>query len=175
MKSFSLTPFSSDLSGIEITGSIERSYNKLAISYSLTGDISKLNIPTPANIPERRNSIWKETSFELFLCPMNSNNYWEFNISPAGHWNIYRFSSYREGMQEEPAFTSLPFKVSIHPGDLLLSLELDLDKINLADQKLNAGMSAVIKHRDSMMTYRALAHTGERPDFHNRECFIIEL
>ncbi|MDO8281189.1 MAG: DOMON-like domain-containing protein [Thermodesulfovibrionia bacterium] len=174
-RSFSLTPFSSGLSGIDITVSIERSSNKLTVSYSLTGDISELVIPAPTDLPERSNAIWEETCFELFIGLKNSDNYWEFNISPAGHWNVYRFSSYREGRQEEPAFTSLPFKVSIHHNALLLSLELDLDKIKLTDEKLNAGISAVIKHRDSRMTYWALTHTKERPDFHNKESFIIEL
>lgn len=175
MTSFSLKPFLSDLSGIDITGSIERSSNILAVSFSLIGDISKIMLPTPSTLPERRSEIWKETCFEIFIGLKNSNNYWEFNLSPARHWNVYLFSSYREGMQEEPAFTSLPFNVSINSETLLLSLEFDLDKINLTDKKINAGISAVIKHSDSRMTYWALTHAGERPDFHKRDRFIIEL
>lgn len=177
MKRFSLTPFSStDISdSINITGIIERSYNKLTIHYSLTGDIPELAIPEEAGLPERRNSIWEETCFELFLSPKDSDNYWEFNLSPAGHWNVYRFSSYREGKLEEPAFIALPFNVSTCHDALSLSLEIDLDKINMADQQLNTGISAVIKQRDGMITHWALTHPGARADFHLRDSLIIEL
>ena len=65
----------------------------------------------PADMPARRDRLWEETCFEFFLAVKNSPRYWEFNLSPAGHWNVYRFADYRQGMQEEPAFASLPFSV----------------------------------------------------------------
>jgi hypothetical protein len=176
-QSFSLTPFPSAgiLSGLVITGNIGRRANTLIINYELYGPIAEVMIPEPADIPVRKNELWKETCFEFFLGLKNHDCYWEFNLSPAGHWNVYRFESYREGMKEEPAFTTLPFTVQAGRDTLRLSLEADLDRIVRADQALEAGISAVIKTGDGKISYWALTHPGPSADFHRREGFVIGL
>ena len=108
-RSFSLKPFSSVGIPIMIKGSVGRLANKFSISYSLTGALSEIVIPAPADMPERRNNIWQETCFEFFLGLKDYDQYWEFNLSPSGHWNVYRFEAYREGKQDEETFTSLPY------------------------------------------------------------------
>ena len=176
-RSFSLKPFQSGglLPHLEITGDVGRSSNKLSISYTLSGPLSELMIPAPADIRLRKKGLWEETCFELFLAPVNSDNYWEFNLSTSGHWNVYSFTSCREGMQEETAFTALPFRALLLPGSLRLSLEVGLEKIVPADQALKINISAVIKTINGRMTFWALAHPGAQPDFHRRDAFIIDL
>jgi hypothetical protein len=78
-------------------------------------------------------------------------------------------------MQEEPAFTSMPFIVRTCSDSLRLSLELDLGKIIPAGQALEVAVSAVIKDRNGSITYWALTHPGPQPDFHKREGFAIEV
>jgi len=159
---------------VQITGSIVRCSNRLSISYQLQGTLHEILIPARDEIPARRSRLWEETCFELFLAAENSEQYWEFNLSPAGHWNVFRFSSYRQSMQEETAFSSLPFSTQ-HIGDtLLLHMELDAEKI-LKACSLEAGVSAIIKTRVGEVTYWSLAHNPVRPDFHARDCFIIHL
>jgi len=158
-----------------IKGSIGRLSNRFTISYSLTGAISEIIIPAPADMPERRNNIWQETCFEFFLGLKDDARYWEFNLSPSRNWNVYRFKAYREGKQEEEAFTSLPFNVISSTYALVLDLEFDLDKIIPENEKLKAGISAVLKHRDGNTTHWALTHPDQQADFHKRESFIIEL
>lgn len=176
-KSFSLKPLPS--AGVPphvtITGNVGRLSNTLLLSYALLCPLAELAIPGQADMRERKNGLWEETCFEFFLGPRKSDRYWEFNLSPAGHWNVYRFTSYRQGMQEEPAFTSLPFSVRIRPASLLLSLELALDKIIPEEQALEVAVSAVIKTTNGRIIYWALAHPGPRPDFHRRDSFIIGL
>jgi hypothetical protein len=174
---FSLIPFPSDSvrHDLIISGSVERRSNILAISFVLAGPLSEIVIPSAAEIPCRKNALWEETCFELFLGRQNSEEYYEFNFSPAGHWNVYRFTAYRQGMTEEPSFASLPFRVHQYPDALQLSIEIALDKIIKADQLLKIGISAVIKSINGRTTYWALTHPGTRPDFHNKESFIIEL
>ncbi|MBI5676593.1 MAG: DOMON-like domain-containing protein [Nitrospirae bacterium] len=172
---FSLKPFSSVGIPIMIKGSIERHSNRFAISYSLTGALSDVVIPTLAEMPERRDNLWEETCFEIFLGLKDYDQYWEFDLSPSGHWNVYRFNAYREGRQEEEAFTSLPFNVISRTDAFLLNLEFDLDKIIPADKTLKVGISAVIKLRDGNTTPWALAHPFQQADFHKRVSFIIEL
>jgi hypothetical protein len=160
---------------LEITGEIGRSYNKLSISYALSGPLAELMIPAPAGIRLRKNGLWEETCFELFLGPVNADRYWEFNLSTSGHWNVYRFISYREGMQEETAFTALPFSVLRYSGSLQLSLEVELDKIVPADQALKIGISSVIKTKNGRTTFWALTHPGPQADFHRKNTFLIDL
>jgi len=175
--SFSLKPFPAAglLPHLEITGNIGRRSGTLTISYALLGTLREVAIPAPADIAGRKNALWEETCFELFLAITNSDQYWEFNLSPAGHWNVYRFKSYRQNMQEEPAFTSLPFSSERQPDALRLSLEIDLDKIILTDQALKVAISAVIKPVNGKITYWALAHPGLQADFHRRDSFMLNL
>jgi len=173
---FSLKPFPSagTLPDLKIRGNVSRLSKTLATSYSLLGPLEELVIPALADLPVRRKTLWEETCFEFFLCAEDSDQYWEFNLSPAGYWNVYRFKSYRQGMQEEPAFTSLPFKVRRQQDALRLSLKLDLARIIPEDQTLKVGISAVIKDINGGITYWALTHTGHQADFHRRDGFILE-
>jgi hypothetical protein len=176
-RNFSLLPFpkAGPLPDLKITGSIARRSNTLAIRYLLIDPLRELGATVRAHKPDRKDALWKKICFEFFLGEKTSDRYWEFNLSPAGHWNVYRFNAYRQGMQEEEAFASLPFCVRRHLDVLQLSLELELDAIVPEELPLKAAISAVIKHMDGRMTYWALAHPGPEADFHLRDGFIIEL
>jgi hypothetical protein len=176
-RSFSLQPFSP--SGpplnIKISGHIARRSHQLAIRYDLRGDLAELMIPAPADMPVRQQGLWEETCFEFFLGVKDSPQYWEFNLSPAGHWNVYRFAGYRQGMAEEIALTSLPLSVRRRSDSLRLDLELDGGAIVPADQPLMVGIAAVIKLAGGGLTYWALIHPGPQADFHRRDSFLVEL
>ena len=176
-QSFSLEPFPTASPKLDLTiaGNIARHSNTLAIGYTLTGEVGEIGIPPLADMPIRKNGLWEETCFEFFLGVKNSPRYWEFNLSPAGHWAVYSFADYRQGMQEEMAFTSLSFTVQKEGDSLSLALELDLEKIVQATQALLVGISAVIKHKDGDVTYWALTHAGSQADFHLRDTFRVEL
>jgi len=175
-KSFSLEPFSpTGPLPYSITGQLARKADTLVVRYALRGPMAGLVIAPPADLPARRHGLWEETCLEFFLAPKDSPRYWEFNLSPAGHWNVYRFQAYRQGMAEEAAFASLPFRVQRRRDSLVLHLELDLGRIFPAGRRLEAAIAAVIKAREGQVTYWALAHPGSRPDFHRRDGFVIEL
>jgi hypothetical protein len=174
---FSLQPFLSteSLPDLQITGNIVRNENQLHLHYALRGDLKEVIIAAPSDTPTRKHELWQETCFEFFLAIKNSERYWEFNLSPAGHWNVYRFDGYRQGMQEETAFTTLPFSVEYRADSFAIALDVDLNKIVSADQALDVAITTVIKHRDGEVTYWALTHQGTEADFHLRDSFIIEL
>lgn len=176
-QNFSLTQFPSDglIDNIKITGKIGRRSNTLLINYTLVGPVAEFVVPAQTKTPGRKNSLWEETCFEFFLSLENADQYWEFNLSPSGNWNVYRFTSYRQGMQEEPAFASVPFSVQSHSDSLQISLELPLEKIVPQEQPLKTGISAVIKSMDGRITCWALTHAGTKADFHLRDSFIIDL
>jgi hypothetical protein len=160
---------------VEIKGSIMRRAGGLSVYYELSGPLEILAIPAPAVSPARKSALWEETCFEFFLAKKDADPYWEFNISPAGDWNVYYFTSYRQGMSEASAFASLPLMLEARPGSLRLSLEVDLEKIKAAEQALDVGVSAVVKTLDGRRTHWALVHPGPRADFHRRDGFVLDL
>jgi hypothetical protein len=174
---FSLEPFptTGTLPLFKIAGTIARRSSTLAIRYALLGHLADLVIPAAAAVPARRNGLWEETCFELFVAVKDSPRYWEFNLSPARHWNVYRFAAYRQGMEEETALTSLPFTVQRESDCLSLALGVDLAAIVRADQALEVAVSAVIKHKNGEVTYWALIHSSPQADFHRRDGFIMTL
>jgi hypothetical protein len=176
-RTFFLKPFpSGDVpQELKISCEIGRSAENFSLCYELLCPVSKLVIPVRANKPERRSGLWENTCLEFFISPKGSDSYWEFNLSPSGDWNVYRFESYRRGMREEQAFTCYPFNVTTLTGSLRVFAEVNLGKIAQSGHALEVGISAVIKAVDESRSYWALAHTGNCPDFHRRDCFLVEL
>jgi hypothetical protein len=96
-------------------------------------------------------------------------------MSPSGHWNVYRFSAYREDMREETGFESLPFSTSRADGSFSLSLEIEPARIIENERQLVVGVGAVIRGKDGGKSFWGLTHCGSKPDFHDREGFVIEV
>ncbi len=175
--SFSLVPFPGNPPpvSLKIGGSLRRYGNMMHIFIQVAGDhMDRIRIPALIESPARIYGLWEQTCFELFLAPLESCQYWEFNLSPSGAWNVYRFNAYREGMLQEPAFSALPFQVNRHQTSF--SISLDFDSRNLFGPQLviAAGICAVIEDKNGVKSYWALTHTAGKPDFHARKSFTIE-
>jgi hypothetical protein len=175
IEKFSLQPFPPDdpRPPLEITGAIVRISSLFAIQWALSGRVEGLVIPEPADTPLRKNGLWEETCFEVFFGVKDSPAYWEVNLSPAGHWNVYRFADYRRGMEEEEALEAPRCVVQAHPGSRLVTLGLDMTKVLEEEQSVELGVSAVIRHAEGKLTYWALEHRGPQPDFHRRDGFTV--
>ncbi len=170
---FSLKPFRAGdyPPGLAIAGSIARRAGSLAVEYELRGPLSELAVPARAGAPERRERLWVDTCLELFLGAAGDAAYWEFNLSPAGHWNVYRFAFYREGMREEPAFAALPFAVRRDAATLRVLLEVDIAAILPSAGAIDFAACAVVRTTGGDVSHWALSHPGPRPDFHRRDGF----
>jgi hypothetical protein len=177
MHRYSLKPFpgAGPAPPVTITGDLSRRGPVLAIQYDLRGRLGEVAIPSPAAVPLRKYDLWEATCGELFFGVRGAPNYWEVNLSPAGHWNVFALSGYRQGLTEEGAFQSLPFGVQRQAQRLLLTLELDLGRIIPRDLPLEVGITAVVQDHDGRLTYWALAHPGPEPDFHRRDSFLIRV
>ena len=174
---FLLKPFPGEgnPAGVTIVGSIRRLADTLSVRCEVRGNLSKVSIPPSAEAPRRQDRLWEGTCLELFLGTADSGEYWEFNLSPSGHWNAYRFKSYRKGMMEEPAITSLPFCFRRDPEVLLLTAELNVGKIIPAGKDLATTVAAVIRTIDGGKSHWAPFHPSSRPDFHRRDGFGLIL
>ncbi len=174
---FILQPFptTQPLPDVQITGNITRNENKLNLNYALNDNIAEVDISSPSDTPTRKNELWQDTCFEFFIGIKDTPGYWEFNLSPSGDWNVYRFTGYRQGMVEETAFTEMPFRVERRGDNLALSLDLDLAKIILPEAAIEVAITTVIKDKNSEVSYWALTHKGAAANFHLRDSFVVEL
>ncbi|MBU6429762.1 MAG: DOMON-like domain-containing protein, partial [Cyanobacteria bacterium REEB65] len=119
--------------------------------------------------------LWEQTCFECFLASSGRPGYWEFNLSPAGHWNVYRFDSYRAGMQDETAFEALPFSVFSRPGFCEVAATISMLDLGVAERSWQLAIATVVAQVSGGTSYWALAHPGDRPDFHHPESFLVQL
>jgi hypothetical protein len=174
---FALQPFptASKLPQIEINGRVNRKDDLLLIEYQLFGDLNAISIAPPASTPSRQFHLWEATCFEFFIGIPGDRNYWEFNLSPSGDWAVFTLDDYRQGLRDELAFTSLPFKVDRYPNYITLSLEFDLSELILAEQDLEMSVTTVVKSSQDELSYWAISHSGKEADFHLRDSFAIKL
>jgi hypothetical protein len=174
--SFNLVEFPTGdrATNLQISGNITRSSSALSISYNLYDPEEIVLVPARSEQPLRKHNLWEETCFEFFLRVKASEPYWEFNLSPSGHWNIYHFDTYRQGMKEEMAFATVPFRFNAQPDSLSLRISIDLRAIVQPEQILEIAVSTVVKCKDGSIAYWALVHPSTQADFHDRHSFIFE-
>jgi len=147
---------------------------RLDLHYRFAGDPATLCLPA-AQIPGPADGLWRRTCCEAFIAASETTAYDEYNFSPAGQWAAYRFTAYRQRDPAAPPPAALPpieFRRRADGFDLRAAIPASLLP---AGGPLRLGLSAVIERADGGMDYWALAHGGERPDFHQRQTFILEL
>lgn len=145
----------------------------LNLSYRVSAEPGVLCIPPFSSHPVFTDDLWQHTCFELFAAAEGSESYREFNFAPSGHWAAYAFSGYRQRVDWQVK-RAPQLQLARHASLLELTVELPLILLPEAScLKLSA--TAVLESVAGELTYWALNHAGERPDFHRRESFILEL
>jgi hypothetical protein len=143
----------------------------LKLRYRLVGDLAKILIPA-AKPSLASDGLWQHTCFEVFAAA-GTSAYHEFNFSPSGEWAAYAFDDYRTQrpwtMGNPPAI-----EVSRSPHQLLLSARIEAGDLP-AGNRLHLGLTAVIESSGGGLSYWALHHPEERPDFHARAGFVHPL
>lgn len=150
--------------------------DQLKLTYRLSGDLDALQLPEPRP-PLRTDGLWRHSSFEAFIGHAGAPDYWEYNFSPSGAWAAYHFSAYREGMA--PLLKGAPPAVTprIRPESVEVSVRLDLSWLakSAAGVGLRLGLAAVVEDKARVLSYWALKHPAEKPDFHHSDSFVVEL
>ena len=148
----------------------------LRLRYFLDGEIDRIALP-PRGVARRAERLWQHTCFEAFVTRRDARAYCELNFSPSEEWAAFGFSPYREGMspislQRDPAIA-----VSVSEDRLALEAVVGAE-ILLAlpgSSSLRLALSAVVEETDGRLSYWALAHPADRPDFHHRDGFVLLL
>ena len=150
--------------------------SELKLSYRLSGDLDALQLPEPRPAI-RTDGLWRHCCFEAFIAHGGGPDYWEYNFSPSGAWAAYHFTACREGMA--PLLKGAPpaFTPRIRTDSIELSVRLDLSWLtrSTAGTGLRLGLAAVVEDKARVLSYWALKHPAEKPDFHHSDSFVVEL
>lgn len=162
-------------SSLKVWASVEHAASLAAVAttniwFGVGAPADRFVIPEAAE-PERADGLWKTTCFEAFLRPLGEDSYNEWNFAPSGQWAAYEFCSYREGMANAEV-DAAPY---IRIEDNLTWWALGASIAVPADINWELGLSAVLEERNGTKSYWALAHQGDKPDFHDPGCFIARL
>ena len=147
----------------------------LRLRYFVDGDIDCVRLPERV-AAQREDNLWQHTCFEAFARGLG-DAYCEFNFSPSTAWATYGFSRYREGMSQielarEPAVT-----VSVAPDRLAIEAVIGPEALLSlpGNDVLQLSICAVIEEIDDRISYWALTHPAERPDFHHPDGFVLQI
>jgi hypothetical protein len=152
------------------------SADHLKLTFRLCGDLAALKLPEP-HPSARTDGLWRHSCFEAFIGHRAAREYWEYNFSPSGAWAAYQFSGYREGMA--PLLKGARPQIACNTSDETLEVVITLD-LSWLDRffparGLRLGLAAVIEDKAQVLSYWALKHPAEKPDFHHADSFVVEL
>ena len=143
----------------------------LKLVYKIVDSKNLLKLPASfiedENSISRKDGLWNDTCFELFLRPVGKSSYHEFNFSLLPAWNQYFFESYRlpQPPQKNDKYTLRKIQWNGH------SLEVELFGFN-PSEKYEVSLTAVLKEKSDLIHYMAIKHTGPEADFHHADSFI---
>ena len=169
LHAFEETPSTSPFA---LKGLIETSASELRIKSDLIGPLEELVIPPQSKDPQRRSNLWENTCLEVFISAAKSHRYWEWNFSPSLDWNMFQFKDYRNKDSELLSGWQHQASRLISGKQMQLNIQIDIPE-TLRDTPLHIGVSFVLHHKQNGLTYWALQHLSQQPDFHNRGKFLI--
>lgn len=149
--------------------------DQLELIYRLSGDLDALQLPE-LRPPVRTDGLWRRSCFEAFIGHAGGPDYWEYNFSPSGAWASYHFSAYREGMAPLLKGAAPAVTPRIGSESVEVSVRLDLSWLARAGVVgLRLGLAAVVEDKARVLSYWALKHPAEKPDFHHSDSFVVDL
>jgi hypothetical protein len=183
---YALTAFEDHEFDIDLTAYMEIQGKFLIIKYELLGEVDKILYPNQTDRSQRAEGLWDNTCFELFVKPIKSENYLEFNFSPSNQWNCYHFSTYRTDMTKYLKEDQINMNVDIQENSISLEVEINtmddtfLENFNEDKIFYQANLSSLIVFNEEGTDFKkkyhyAYTHNDVFPDFHNHEKFSIFL
>lgn len=174
MAKFSLKPF--DLfsaPAITIDSELNNNKDSLFISYKVQGELSQLDLGAGHPHHARVIKLWEKSCFELFIKNLDGS-YMEFNFSPEFEWNAFYFEKKGDALKEYALMDAVKMDVLLSLDVFHLIVEIDKRKFpkNFFEQKLEVGITSVIKNKKAALSYWALSHADTRPNFHDFRSFV---
>ncbi|HEX8240338.1 MAG TPA: DOMON-like domain-containing protein [Allosphingosinicella sp.] len=154
----------------KISVEASRSAGLLRLRFIVEARLDRLAIPPPA-LPRRCENLWQHSCFEAFVRAEGRENYVELNFAPSGAWAAYEFEGERRGMTEADME---PCRIQTWSDSGRLELSAEVERLPYGEP-WRLGLSAVIEHVSGRLSYWALLHPSDEPDFHHPESFILAL
>jgi hypothetical protein len=134
---------------------------------------ARFSLECDTHASRRSDRLWETTCFEIFMKAAGESRYFEYNFSPSTEWALYRFTDYRQGMAEE--MVSRP-RISCDYSDSHFALNTEFELPHACQAKeLTLGIAAVVEEAEAVKSYWAIAHPADKPDFHHKDCFALQL
>ena len=152
-----------------VKATIKLHQNHLILEYQILGNLSNYHFPK-ITTQQRADNLWLDTCFELFVASINSNSYWEINISPSTKWNIYYFTSYKEGMRNSDIISIPTIKAHKYHNEYVLSVESIISE-ECFDQGLLINLCVILLDKKGVRHFYSIKRREESPDFHDRDYF----
>ena len=134
--------------------------------------LRQILLPASLDIPKRKTGLTSSTCFEAFFAIPNTDNYWEFNISPNGDWNLYTFNGYRHNKQQVATISQPHSSLILHSRGFRFHVLLNSSPWWSYSSIPDFSLSAVILDTTSSVSHWSLSHYSDQVDFHDRRNFI---
>jgi len=160
---------------VGVSASVRTYDSAMICQYRVTGARTALTVPEFAE-QRRLDGLWRHTCFEVFIGLTDSPEYVEFNASPSRAWALYHFVT--ERIRAPDWSLSAPsIQSEWDADDLIVVAHLDLRPwpSRWRSQSLCVGLAAVLEYKKGDLSYHALTHPKDVPDFHDPRTRIIEL
>jgi hypothetical protein len=170
-----LIPFPKDdpPAGMRLVADAVRDGDVLNVRFRLMGDAADMPQPGVTGPGMRRDELWRDTCFEIFVAVVGGSRYIEANLAPSLDWNVYLFDDYRRGVRPDPAVADPPRGSDRGIGIFTATFGLPLASLATRRCGLEVGFAAVIRDAGGQLSHWAMAHSGDRPDFHRRDGFRL--
>jgi hypothetical protein len=162
-----LRPFSSNgLEKISVEAAITHLQHQLQVQFFLRGPWPSLR-PSLSILGtgQRRDELWKETCFEFFIGDVDSDAYFEFNVSPQADWACYRFAGYRQNVLNYSSIESVQWNLRLTQSGIVAQIIVPCPA-ELILKKLRWRPAFISKFDNNQIHYWTHHHGLERPDFH---------
>jgi hypothetical protein len=179
MAKFTLIPFpGQDHPNLSFCSEFNQNDGSLYISYKLSGDLSSIDLGEGKPHHSRVLKLWEKTCFELFI-QNSKKEYVEFNFSPVFEWNSFYFEKKGDPLKEFQKMDGVKLDILLSLDVFHLIVEIDKKKfpVNFFDKSengvfhLSAGITGVVKEKSGRLSYWALEHADQRPNFHHPDSF----
>lgn len=147
---------------------------KIGVTFTVYGELEKLYIPNENKNPKRLDNLWKRTCFETFVKKNSQSKYIEINASPSGDWALYTFTDYHQGMANADEIEQFKVRSDLDKIRNTLKCEytINLKPFHLPENNLDIGLSCILETDRGDLSYWAVNHKKEKPDFHLASNFI---
>jgi hypothetical protein len=146
---------------------------QLNLHYTVSGN-PRLLRPSPERVfhGRRADDLWLHTCFEAFVRPAGGEAYVECNLAPTRDWQAYALSGYRRDRQPAETITKPEVESELGNGVYDLKVTWVLGEAE-SDAPWQIGIAVVVEESNGAISYWALRHAPDKPDFHHGDAFAL--